>query len=132
MKLFAASLLALSVLGTGAHAQTQSCGMELGRWVCRTTQPAPQAHPMTSYEQARQRSYDQQMQFQRQRDAQAAAEQAGIDQARGRAAQHDDAALMANISAAVKDGRCEDAKTYALEANRLDLADQALRVCSTK
>jgi hypothetical protein len=72
------------------------------------------------------------MEFQRQRDAAAAAEQAGMDQARARAARQDDTALMANISAAVKDGRCNDAKTYALDANRLDLADQALRVCTAR
>lgn len=37
--------------------------------------------------------------------------------------------LMATISKAVLEGRCEDAKTVALISSRLDLADQAMRLC---
>ncbi len=37
--------------------------------------------------------------------------------------------LMATISKAVLEGRCEDAKTVALTSGRLDLADQAMRLC---
>ncbi len=37
--------------------------------------------------------------------------------------------LMATISKAVLEGRCEDAKTVALTSSRLDLADQAMRLC---
>ncbi len=39
--------------------------------------------------------------------------------------------LMATISKAILEGRCEDAKTVALTASRLDLADQAMRLCKT-
>ncbi len=38
-------------------------------------------------------------------------------------------ATMAMVSEAVRQGQCGEAKRIALEANRLDLADQALRVC---
>jgi hypothetical protein len=37
--------------------------------------------------------------------------------------------LLATISKAILEGRCEDAKTVALTASRLDLADQAMRLC---
>ncbi len=37
--------------------------------------------------------------------------------------------LLATISTAILEGRCEDAKTVALTASRLDLADQAMRLC---
>jgi hypothetical protein len=39
-------------------------------------------------------------------------------------------ALVKNIALAVKEGRCADAKAAALDASRLDLADQALRLCT--
>lgn len=38
--------------------------------------------------------------------------------------------VMAEVSRAVKEGRCKEAKDLALEAGRLDLADQALRLCT--
>lgn len=37
--------------------------------------------------------------------------------------------LLATISKAILEGRCEDAKTVALTSSRLDLADQAMRLC---
>ena len=37
--------------------------------------------------------------------------------------------LLATISTAILEGRCEDAKTVALTNSRLDLADQAMRLC---
>jgi hypothetical protein len=37
--------------------------------------------------------------------------------------------LLATISKAILEGRCEDAKTFALTSSRLDLADQAMRLC---
>lgn len=45
-------------------------------------------------------------------------------------AQQAENTLMASISTAVREGRCDDAKQTALAANRLDLADQALRICT--
>lgn len=39
------------------------------------------------------------------------------------------ASLLATISKAILEGRCEDAKTVALTSSRLDLADQAMRLC---
>lgn len=38
--------------------------------------------------------------------------------------------LLATISKAILEGRCEDAKTVALTSSRLDLADQAMRLCT--
>lgn len=38
--------------------------------------------------------------------------------------------VMAEVSRAVKEGRCKEAKDLALDAGRLDLADQALRLCT--
>lgn len=38
--------------------------------------------------------------------------------------------LTALVSTAVREGRCDEAKELALNANRLDMADQALRVCT--
>ena len=37
--------------------------------------------------------------------------------------------FMATISRAILEGRCEDAKMAALNQSRLDLADQAMRIC---
>jgi len=37
--------------------------------------------------------------------------------------------LLATISKAILEGRCEDAKIVALTSSRLDLADQAMRLC---
>ena len=37
--------------------------------------------------------------------------------------------FMATISRAILEGRCEDAKVAALNQSRLDLADQAMRIC---
>ena len=39
---------------------------------------------------------------------------------------------MAAVSTAVLEGRCDDAKTAALQANNLDLAEQAMRLCKPK
>jgi hypothetical protein len=41
-------------------------------------------------------------------------------------------ALMASVTASVQAGRCDDAKSTALNAGRLDLADQVVRVCTAK
>ncbi len=41
-------------------------------------------------------------------------------------------AFMAIVSQAVQAGECEDAKAIALLANRLDIADQAARICTPK
>lgn len=38
--------------------------------------------------------------------------------------------LLADVSSAVREGRCDDAKMLALNANRLDVADQAMRLCT--
>ena len=43
--------------------------------------------------------------------------------------QQANADLSAAISKAILEGRCEDAKTVALTSSRLDLADQAMRLC---
>ena len=40
--------------------------------------------------------------------------------------------MMAQASAAVSDGRCDEARSIALAASRLDVADQAMRVCVAK
>jgi hypothetical protein len=39
-------------------------------------------------------------------------------------------ALLKTISMAVKEGRCDAAKAAALDASRLDLADQVVRICT--
>lgn len=38
--------------------------------------------------------------------------------------------LRAEVATAVREGRCNDAKALALAGNRLDMADQAMRVCT--
>ncbi len=60
-----------------------------------------------------------------------AAVEANCVSAQDRAAQAD-TNLMASISDDVRRGDCQTAKQRALEAGRLDLADQALRVCNPK
>jgi hypothetical protein len=68
----------------------------------------------------------------------AAIERARVDQLateRGAAAQEAEAARFADqdlrtrVSQAVLEGRCEDAKTIALLASRIDMAEQALCIC---
>ena len=41
-----------------------------------------------------------------------------------------DQALTSQVALAVREGRCQDAKNAALDAHRLDLADQAMRLCT--
>ena len=68
----------------------------------------------------------------------ASIERARVDQLateRAAAAQEAEAARLADqdlrtrVSQAVLEGRCEDAKTIALLASRIDMAEQALRIC---
>jgi hypothetical protein len=40
--------------------------------------------------------------------------------------------LRSQVSAAVLEGRCDDAKTIALLASRIDIAEQAMRLCKPK
>jgi TPR repeat protein len=40
--------------------------------------------------------------------------------------------LRSQVSAAVLEGRCDDAKTIALLASRIDMAEQAMRLCKPK
>jgi len=53
-------------------------------------------------------------------------------QSRQDAERRADQLLRSQVSTAVLDGRCEDAKTIALQASRIDMAEQALRICTPK
>lgn len=53
-------------------------------------------------------------------------------QSRQDAERRADQLLRSQVSTAVLEGRCDDAKTIALQASRIDLAEQALRICTPK
>lgn len=123
------AVLVVAISGE-AHAQTTSCGMEFGRWVCHTTQPRPPADPMGAYERGRQQAYDQGQQFQA--DRQAAQDQRDAEQARVNAAYAAayQAQYVEKITGLIRDGHCDAAKAYALENNDLDGAEKVVRICA--
>lgn len=83
-------------------------------------QKAEDAQRQQAYAQERQR-----LDLERTRADEAARTQAYAEEANRQA----NANLLATISNAILEGRCEDAKTVALTSSRLDLADQAMRLC---
>ncbi len=83
---------------------------------------------------AQQASQEQQLRAQ----AAAQAEQTRLEQARAvergelQRQEQSKQNLMAAVSTAVLEGRCDDARAAALQANNLDLAEQAVRLCKPK
>ncbi len=109
-----------------AMAQTTTCGEEFGKWVCRTQQPysaPPVNFPDYSGSFAGGFAAGQAIAAAR------AQRQAAAD------AQHDaDFAAMVrgNVARLVREGDCEAAKKTALAANDLNLAQQAVSLCTPK
>lgn len=103
MRVILAAVLALSA--TGASAQTNVCGWEFGKWVCRTQAPPPNI-------------YGQGM--------------AAYDRGVERGQQQRDAATRNQVAAYVRAGQCDAAKDLALRAGDMALADQAVRLCTPR
>jgi flagellar motility protein MotE (MotC chaperone) len=149
--LFSVLVVALS---SEAHAQTTSCGVEFGRWVCHTAQPPAGGNIVANAARAQREAYDQAERERADREAapnSAAAEQAQIDAKRheiAQAAYDSGAAEQAQIDAQrhelakaqarylktltglIRKGECEEAKNYALENSDLDGAEKVVRICT--
>jgi hypothetical protein len=121
--------LALALSASGAHAQVTTCGEEIGKWVCRS-RPAVQYPDFFANNQA---AFDQALRSaqlgQQQRDARAAADrqtaQIASEEGRRLNAQH----VRQMVGDQIAQGHCAYAKTLALQAGDLDLAEQAQRLC---
>lgn len=122
------------VVAGSAQAQTTTCGPEFGKWVCRTQQPPPNIYGqgMAAFDAQTQRLQEQRAQ----REATAAAHhQAELDlEEQHRRAGEQASALNAQhvremVGDQVAQGHCAYAKTLALQAGELDLAEQVVRLC---
>jgi hypothetical protein len=145
-----AALIAL-VLPCAANAQTTStCGWQGNQWVCNSGPDSVAAARQNLLETNRrvneqlQQNYANLLAQQAARREAAERQDAQIEAERhalyaqqqrddeDRARRDNEANFNKNLSELVLAGRCEDAKTFALQRNNLSAADQALRVCTPK
>lgn len=113
--------LAIALSATGAAAQTTSCGMEFGKWVCRSRPAQAQPNFMGAFMQGRQAG-------------QAAAQDREAERARlnAEARAANDAAARSRVAGMVRDGDCAGAKDLALALGDLTMAQQAVSLCVPK
>lgn len=97
-------LIAAALSASTANAQTTRCGMELGKWVCRTDEPRQYRDIVGEAARAR---------------AQASGDVAGF--------QRDQ--LRNTVGGLVAQGRCEEARQVALRGGDFALAEQVARAC---
>lgn len=114
---------ALALVATGAAAQTTVCGPEFGKWVCRTQAPPPNIYGqgMAAFDRGIEQGRQQRAaQAARDAEAQSLAQAANVN------------AVRDQVTAYVRDGKCDAAKALALDAGDMALADQAMRVCTPR
>lgn len=146
--MFRRTLLAVALLPAVAFAQTTDCDRTITGYSCTTkpdgfralgeaiaarrAQKAAAAQKKAAAEQFASAVADGRcdkartlaLQYGDARDVQIVASQCVTPQQRA------EATLTSTVAAAVREGRCADAKDAALRASRLDLAEQAMRLCT--
>jgi hypothetical protein len=126
--------LAFVFLAIPAHAQVDTnCSWFGSEWRCQSRDPNANANALG----ALLGSIAREKREKKERQAAIEAENARLAQQRAYAEQQayavkQEQTFMAIVSQAVQAGECEDAKAIALSANRLDIAEQAARICTPK
>lgn len=122
------------LLPATAGAQTVTkCADELGKWTCRTQPSQPQPHYQSGVWSGVERGYDLGRAI---REESAPAPETAPPRREGVLSQalREGRAevLKQSVITAIREGRCEDAKNLAIDGGDLDLADQALRLCTPR
>ena len=121
-----------------AHDECQSWSTFGNSITCDDPEPSPLAQGLAAYirngieEDRRNAALEverQRLLIQQQQQQAYAQQQAFLQQQQMYAAQQEQS-FLAVVSQAVQQGQCEDAKAIALSRGRLDIAEQAARLCS--
>ena len=123
MKFVLASLAALLVSSPTA-AQTSSCGMEWGRWVCR--QQPSYGDPLDGVQKGQ--AFVNGLFAQRRAREAAAQQSVAADQSSAAGDRRE--SLLREVGGLVAAGKCTEAKKIALSRGDFDLAERTQRLCS--
>jgi hypothetical protein len=125
--------IAVALIAGAAQAQTTTCGWVGAQWVCNQRPDIYKG--LADANAATQRRLQENLQntmasLRAQREAQAEAVERQRHQLAVAAAQSEVDNFNANLAGLIREGRCADAKDFALARNNLNAAEQVVRICT--